>query len=217
MMTIAPEQEGAVDLISRLVKNKIVASFGHSNATYEQTRQGIKAGINHVTHLFNAIRSFHHREPGPLLALFEDKNVSMQVIPDGVHIHPAVLNASFYTLGIERWITITDGMQAIGLPDGKYIYNGIEYESKNGTARYHDGTLIGTAQGMSQLLQKLMQFTGCSLVDAVKTVTENPTRLLGIEKKKGFIEKAKDADLVILDKDYSIWATIVGGEVVYKK
>ncbi len=107
-------------------------------------------------------------------------------------------------------------MQAIGLPDGKYNYNGIEYESKNGTARYHDGTLIGTALGLSQLVRKFIQFTGCSLASAIKTVTENPAKLLGMEDKKGTIAKGKDADLVILNDDYSVRTTIVNGRIVYK-
>ncbi len=108
-------------------------------------------------------------------------------------------------------------MRAIGLPDGKYFYNGIEYEARDGTARYKDGTLIGTALGLSQLLQRLITFTGCPPDVAIKTVTENPARLLGIEKRKGFIAPGKDADLILLDRDYSVKTTIVGGKVVYRQ
>ncbi|GAI92231.1 unnamed protein product, partial [marine sediment metagenome] len=104
-----------------------------------------------------------------------------------------------------------------GLPDGVYVYNGVKYESKNGTSRYFDGTLIGTSLGLIQLLLRLMEFTNCSLDYAIKTVTENPARALGIDDRKGTIAVGKDADLVILDHDYSIWSTIAGGKVVFKK
>jgi len=105
----------------------------------------------------------------------------------------------------------------MGLPDGIYIYNGKEYESKNGTARYSDGTLIGTALGLIQMVLRLMEFSDCSLETAIKTVTENPARLLGIEDKKGSIAVGKDADFVVLDHDYSVWSTIVNGKIVFQK
>ncbi len=217
MMTIAPELNGSLDIIRNLVDSKIIASFGHSNALYSEALKGIDAGISHVTHLFNAMRSFHHREPGPLLAIFETEKISVQIIPDGVHFHPSVLKFLFKIIGGERCIAIADGMQPIGLADGIYIYNGIEYESKGGTARYRDGTLMGTALGLSQLVLRLKEFTNTSLDVAIKTVTENPAKLLGIENRKGSIAVGKDADLVILDNDYSVWATVVGGKIVFQK
>jgi N-acetylglucosamine-6-phosphate deacetylase len=217
MMTIAPELGGCLDIIHSLADSNIVASFGHSHADYEQTLEGIKAGISHVTHLFNAMASLHHRAPGPLAAIFENGQVSAQVIADGIHIQPPVVKLAFNILGPEQIVLITDGMQAMGLPEGKYVYNGIEYESKDGTARYKDGTLIGTALGLSEIVSKFVQLTGCTLEAAVKTVTENPAKLLGIYDKKGSITVGKDADLVLLEKDSSVYATIVGGKVVFQK
>jgi N-acetylglucosamine-6-phosphate deacetylase len=217
MMTIAPELPGSIPIIERLVSSDVVASFGHSNATYEQTLAGFDAGISHVTHLFNAMPPLHHRSPGPLIAIFQAESVTAQLICDGVHIHPSVLKLAFGLLGPQRVIPITDGMQAIGLPDGKYFYNGIEYEARDGAARYKDGTLIGTALGLSQLLPRLITFTGCPPDVAIKTVTENPARLLGIEKRKGFIAPGKDADVILLNRDYSVNTTVVGGKVVYRQ
>ncbi len=217
MMTIAPELQGSLPIIKSLVTSGVIASFGHSSATYEQTIQGFDAGISHVTHLFNAMPSLHHRAPGPLVAIFQRPSVSVQTITDGVHLHPAVLKFTFETIGPKRIIPITDGIQAIGLPDGKYIYNGIEYESKAGTARYADGTLIGTSLSLNRLLKRLMDFTNCPFDVAVKTVTENPARLLGIDNKKGSIATGKDADLVLLDCDFSVHATIVGGKFVFEE
>lgn len=217
VMTIAPELAGSLEIIRSLVDSNIVASFAHSEANYEQTLAGLAAGISHVTHLFNAMSPLHHRCPGPLVAIFENEKVTAQLIADGVHIHPSVLRMAFEILGPNRIVLITDGMQAMGKPDGKYIYNGVEYESKNGAARYKDGTLIGTALGLSELVKRLMTFTNCSLDVAVKTVTENPARLLGIEDRKGSIAVGKDADLVLLDDDLSVHVTIVGGRVVFGK
>ena len=217
MMTIAPEVEGSLEIIRRLVDSNIVASFAHSEADYEQTLTGIAAGISHVTHLFNAMPGVHHRSPGPLVAIFENENVTAQLIGDGVHIHPSVLKFAFEILGPNRVILITDGMQAMGLPDGHYVYNGVEYESKNGAARYKDGTLIGTALGLSELVKRLISFTGCGLDVAVKTVTENPAKVLGLADRKGSIAVGKDADFVLLDDDLSIHTTIVGGKIVFQK
>lgn len=216
MMTIAPELPGSLDIIPSLVRSGAVASFGHSSATYEQALEGFKAGISHATHLFNAMPSIHHRAPGPLVAIFQTESVTAQLITDGVHMHPAILRLAFEKLGPARSIPITDGMQAIGLGDGKFVYNGVEYESRQGAARYKDGTLIGTALGLSQMLARFIEFTSCPLDVAIRTVTENPARVLGIEDKKGSIAAGKDADLVLLDADLSVHATIVGGRIVFR-
>lgn len=217
MMTIAPELEGGLEIIRRLAASGIVASFAHSEANYEQTLAGIDAGISHVTHLFNAMSGIHHRSPGPLVAIFENENITAQIIADGVHIHPSVLKLAFDILGPERVVLITDGMQAMGLPDGQYIYNGIEYQSRDGAARYKDGTLIGTALGLSELVKRFIGFTDCGLEAAVKMVTENPAKVLGLTDSKGSIAVGKDADLVLLDDDLSVQATIVGGKMVFEK
>ena len=217
IMTIAPELPGSLDIIQRLTELKVIASFGHSAATYEHTLDGFDAGISHVTHLFNTMAGLHHRSPGPLIAIFEIKNVTTQIIPDGVHIHPAVLKFAFETLGPERIIPITDGARALGLADGKYIYNGIEYESKDGAARYKDGTLIGTALGLNQLLKKLVTFTDCPFDVAIRTAAENPARLLGLDEKKGSIAPGKDADLVLLEPDFTVHTTIVAGKIVFQR
>ena len=215
MMTIAPESPGSLQIIRRLVDSRVIASFGHSNATYEQTLDGFNIGISHVTHLFNTMPSVHHRSPGPLIAIFQTNHITAQLICDGVHIHPAVLKFAFETLGPNRVIPITDGMQALGLGDGKYLYNGIEYESTNGTARYKDGTLIGAALGLNQLLRRFITFTDCPFDVAIRTVTQNPAELLGLEDKKGSIAPGKDADLVLLDHDCSVHTTIVAGKIVF--
>jgi N-acetylglucosamine-6-phosphate deacetylase len=217
MMTLAPELPGALDLVEALVAQSTIASLGHTNATYEQTLDGFSAGIHHVTHLFNAMRSLHHRDPGPLTAIFNHDSVTVQVIPDGVHVAPPVLELALSRLGHDRVVLITDGMQALGLPEGKYVYNDLDYVSSGGAARYHDGTLIGTAVGLSDLVKRTLTLTGCSRQAAIDMVTKNPARLLGLDHRKGAIQVGMDADLVLLNQDLSVHKTCVAGQVVYSQ
>jgi N-acetylglucosamine-6-phosphate deacetylase len=217
MMTIAPELPESRQIIGSLVESGTIASFGHSSATYEQTHDGFDAGISHVTHLFNAMPSIHHRSPGPLVAIFESEHITAQVITDGVHIHPSVLKFAYEKLGPDRTFPITDGMRAIGLGDGMFIYNSIEYESKAGAARYKDGTLIGTALGLSQMIERFIAFTDCPLDTAIRMVTQNPAGLLGLQDKKGTIAVGKDADLILFDDNLSVHTTIVNGKIVFQK
>ncbi len=217
MMTVAPEAKGCLDIIRALTQRGVIASFGHSPADYEQTKRGIEAGISHVTHLFNAMGPILHRDPGPIPAIFEKESVTAQLIADGVHIHPSVMSFACELLGDERLVLITDGMQAMGLPDGSYEYNGLRYESRSGTARYLDGTLIGTSLGMSQLVERCFTLTGSSLLTAVRAASYNPARVLGIEKNRGSIEPGKDADIVVLNSDFSVWKTIKRGRIIYEE
>ena len=216
IMTIAPELEGNLQIIERLKKVGTVASFGHSAASYEQALAGIDAGITHVTHLYNAMPPMHHRDPGPLPALVQS-SVSVQVIPDGVHIHPAMLDLTCKLFGHERIVSITDGMQAMGLPEGEYEYNGVRYLAQGGTARYQDGTLIGTALGMDELVRRLRHYGSLTREQALRTANINPAQVLGIDDRKGVIEEGRDADLAVLDSDLRVIATIVSGKVVYER
>lgn len=217
MMTLAPELPDCLPLIRRLSAQGVVASFGHSRADYAQTVAGLKAGIRHATHLFNAMVGIHHREPGPVPALLEKPDVTLQIIADGVHLHPAVLRLLARELSPERAVLITDAMQAMGLPDGRYVYNQIPYESTGGTARYADGTLIGTALGLNRLVQRFQGFTGCSLAAAVRAASLNPARVLGLDKRTGSLESGKNADLVLLNPDFSVWQTWKRGRLVYEQ
>ena len=217
MMTIAPELPGNIEIIKHLVKHKVVASFAHSDADYEETKKGFEAGINHVTHIFNAMRSLHHRTPGPLAAIFENNNISVQIISDGHHLHPSIVNIIYELIGGKRCICITDGMHGIGLPDGYYMYNGRKYESKKGAARYLDGTLIGSTMSLGNIALNFMEFTGCTFETAINSVTKNPAKLLNIYNEKGSLDLGKDADIVLFDKDNSIFTTLVNGKIVYQK
>jgi len=217
MLTLAPELDGCAEIVKRCASSGIVVSLGHTCASFEQAMQGFSDGITHVTHFFNAMPSIHHRNPGPVIAILQSPSVSVQVIPDGVHLDKNILKFVYDTLGSDRFVTITDGIQALGLPDGKYVYNSVEYVSRDGAARYHDGTLIGTALGQDQLLNRLIKFTGATMEDAIKTLTLNPARVLGIDNRKGSIAKGKDADLVLLDQENTAVLTMVNGRIVFDK
>ena len=217
MMTIAPEVDGALDVIRELVNRGVVASFGHSNANYEETKAGLAAGISHVTHIFNTMRPLHHRDPGPVPAIFEQPDVTVQVICDGIHLHEKMVRYIYRQFGDERCICITDSMRATGLPEGRYVYYGKEYESRGGTARYLDGTLIGTTYSLHQMMLNFLDFTDCSLEAAVSATASNPAKVLGIDDRKGTLAVGKDADLVVLDQDRSVWAAIIGGRITYRK
>lgn len=216
IMTIAPEMPGNLDVIRRLAAAGTVPSIGHSDATYEETLRGFDAGVGHVTHLYNAMPGLHHREPGPLLAIFENEGIRAEIISDGVHVCSDVVRWTARQLGADRCVCVTDGIHGTGLPEGRYEFNGREYESRGGTARYLDGSLIGTTLGLGEILRRFVRWTGMPLADAIRTVTANPARAIGLESRKGSIEVGKDADLVILDDDLEVRTTIVSGDVVFQ-
>jgi len=210
MMTIAPELPGNLDIVRSLLSLGIIPSFGHSEATYAETKIAFDAGISHVTHLFNAMPPLSHRAPGPLTAIFESQHVSAQIISDGHHVDPAVVALAFKFLGPLRTICITDGVQGIGLPPGKYLFNGREYETMQGAARYLDGTLIGSTKGLSQIIAEFKKYTHCSVQQRLR-VRHSRRRggCLGIDNRYGTLETGKQADIVLFDDDLSVWSTFV--------
>ncbi|MBZ0201068.1 MAG: N-acetylglucosamine-6-phosphate deacetylase, partial [Ignavibacteriaceae bacterium] len=217
MMTIAPELEGNLDIIKKLKAKNVVPSFAHSDANYEETKKGFEAGINHVTHIFNAMPSFNHRAPSPLSAIFENETITAQIISDGHHLHPSAVKILYKILGPKRCVCITDGMHGIGLPEGKYVYNGREYNSIDGAARYLDGKLLGSTTPLWNIALKFKEFTGSTFEEAINSVSINPATVIGVNNKKGSLEKGKDADVVIIDDDNSIFLTIVEGKICYQK
>ncbi|MBO3762975.1 MAG: N-acetylglucosamine-6-phosphate deacetylase [Candidatus Brockarchaeota archaeon] len=217
MMTIAPELKGAHKLIEILNKNNVIPSFGHSAANYEETQEAIRLGLKHVTHLFNAMNPIHHRSPGPVIAILESKEVTAQLIVDGMHIHPSVVKFVSKILGEDRILLITDGVRSLGLPDGKYFYDGLTYISKDGTARYTDGTLVGTSVGISELARRFIIFSDFPLRTVAKVASYNAAKLLTLEKRKGSVEEGKDADIAILDNSFKVYATLVEGKIVFLK
>jgi N-acetylglucosamine-6-phosphate deacetylase len=215
LMTLAPELPGAPDITKTLLQQGVIPSFGHSDATYIEAKKGFELGIRHTTHIFNAMNPIHHREPGPITAIFERDDITAQIISDGHHLNPAIVNLIYRNIGYERCICITDGMQAMGLPEGGYIYNGREYISKAGAAKYTDGTLIGSTTSLGNIAHKFMEYTGCTPKEAIDSITYNPAKLLNLEKQTGSIKEGLNADLVILNKNFDALVTLVNGIIVH--
>jgi N-acetylglucosamine-6-phosphate deacetylase len=207
IVVLAPELKGALGLIRLLRRHKIVASLGHTGATYEQTLKGIDAGIAQVTHTFNRMRVFDHRDPGAIGAVLTDNRLACEVIADGVHVHPVALKLLLGCKGLEGISLITDSTAAQKFPSKKRCGD---------IFRLKDGTLYGTALTLNKALRNAVKFLGLGLAEAVRLVTLNPAKVLKIDKNKGSLAVGKDADLIIFDENFKVKMTFVEGKMVYK-
>ncbi len=215
LTTIAPEIPGAIELIKHASLLGITVSIGHSNATYKEALAGIKAGASHATHLFNAMRAYHHREPGILGAVLENPKVSVELIMDLVHVHLSTTRLVCKLKPKDKVIIVTDAIRATDMPDGVYK-NRYELHVKNGEVRLPDGTLAGSNLTLDKALRNLVFKLGISLKDAVAMMTVNPAKDIKVDDEIGSIEVGKRADLVILDKKLNVMKTIVGGEIAFE-
>lgn len=213
LVTLAPEKEGALALIRHLKETGVIASIGHSDATYDEVVIGIQAGLRHVTHLFNGMRGIHHREPGVVGAALLHSELKAEMIVDGIHIGPKMVKLALQNKGSEGILLITDAMQAKCLGDGHYQLGGQEVTVKNGEARLQDETLAGSILRMGQAIRNMMSFTNCSLRDIITMSSENPAKALGIFDVKGSIEIGKVADLVVLNREHEVHTTLCRGLV----
>jgi N-acetylglucosamine-6-phosphate deacetylase len=216
LVTLAPELDDEFATTHRLRDQGVVLSIGHSLATYEQACVSFQNGIKCGTHLFNAQTSIDHRKPGLAVALLNTPEVYTGVIVDGIHLHPAMVKLAWTSKGNRRLITVTDAISALGMPPGKYKLGEFEIKVTQTTVTLADGTLAGSNITQQKSLRNLMAWTGCTLHEAVQTVTANPAEMLNLPKK-GRIITGADADLVMIDRDLNIKSTIVGGEILYKE
>ncbi|WP_234783952.1 N-acetylglucosamine-6-phosphate deacetylase [Mycobacteroides immunogenum] len=178
MVTIAPELPGALPAIELLATRGVTVAVGHTDATYEQTLQAISAGATVATHLFNAMRPVHHREPGPIPALLESPAVTIELIADGVHIHPAIYRMVLATVGPDRIALVTDAMCAAGMPDGAYQLGQLPVRVAGGEARLPDGTIAGSTASMAELYRFAETQAGARI--AALQTSVNPRRAVGI-------------------------------------
>ena len=218
MMTMAPELPGGLELLGPLADAACIGSLGHTEATFDEARAGFKKGVRHVTHLYNAMRGLHHREPGALGAVLMDHGVTAQLITDGVHVHPDLLRWTASVLAPDALVLITDALPAAGLPDGVYSYDGRDYHSENGSAWSREGPepkLFGTTCLMDELIRRAMIFMGISFQQAIAMASLNPARTLGVEKRLGSLASGRQADLVLWNQDYHVTETIIRGETAW--
>jgi N-acetylglucosamine 6-phosphate deacetylase (EC 3.5.1.25) len=212
LVTIAPEIEGSLDLIKFLKEKGIIVSVGHTDSTYDEVAAGFKAGITHATHVFNAMRGFHHREVGTLGAIF-DLDISAELIADGIHsVFPAIRTV-LKLKGKKNTNLITDAMMAANLSDGLYQLGGQDVYVKDGAARLKSGVLAGSTLTLDKAVKNILANTDLSLYESVALASYNSAKVIGVHDRKGLIKEGYDADIVIFDDDINIKKTIVGGKI----
>ena len=212
-VTIAPELPGAISLIERY-SARLTFAIGHSGADYPTAITANKAGAKSVTHLFNAMVPFRHREPG-ILGAASDSDMTCELICDGRHVDPSAIRIALKCMGLDRVAAVTDSMQAAGMQDGEYVLAGRPVTVKGPDALLHDGTRAGSLLTMDRALANLMNFAGLSLKEALPLLTANPAEVARVGNRKGSLEEGKDADIVILRRDCSVYATIASGITVF--
>ncbi len=215
MITLAPEVEGAEAFVKQLSEQypHVILSIGHSDASYEKTKESFSWGVSHATHLFNAMNPYHHREPGIVGAVF-DSEVTCDIIADLVHTHPSSLELVHHVKK-DKLILITDAMRAGCMKCGTYDLGGRKVMVEGSQAILEDGTLAGSVLELNIALKNMTTVTSMTVAEAVNAVTKIPGQKLGL--KKGELKEGYDADIVIFDENFSIISTIVGGEVKYHR
>jgi len=209
MITIAPELPGALEVIAEAARRKVCVSIGHSDATLDAARAGVRAGARHATHTFNAMRPLDHRDPGILGEVLTDAQLSADIIADGIHLAPEVVQIFLRTKGLERSVLITDATAAAGMPDGIYQLGPIQVEVKDGKCT-KDGNLAGSVLTMDRAVRNLTQFAGWSLQNAVRAATLNPANATGLTQH-GQLVPGAEANIVVLSPEGAVRRTIVRG------
>lgn len=211
MITIAPECPGALKIIRRYARTGVIVSFGHSKAGYAQTLAAIKAGARNVTHFYNAMNPLHHREPGPVAAVLENKNVMIELIADGNHVHPAVIKMTYALFGAGRIMLITDSMGTEFPGEGSYKnerYGRVAV--KNGGIFSPGGSLIGSTLSLLDMCANMDKWSGCGMASALRMATSNPAGLLKI--RAGRLAPGYPSDFILTDKAYKLKGVYMGGQ-----
>lgn len=213
LVDIAPEEPGAMEFIDR-AKGEVVISLAHTASDYDTAKKAIEHGASHATHLYNAMPPMNHRNPGVIGAVRDSEKCHVELICDGVHIHPSVIRATFAMFGAERMILISDSMRATGLEDGEYTLGGQPVTVKGNLATLHDGTIAGSATNLMDCMRFAVKEAGIPLETAVMCATENPAKEIGIFHETGSIAAGKKADFVLLDKELNIIGVYIDGKEI---
>ncbi len=212
LLSIAPEEPGALEFI-RAVAGEVMVSIAHTTADYDTTMAALAAGAGHVTHLFNAMPGFTHRAPGVVGAAFDTPHCRVELITDGVHIHPAMVRATFQLFGADRVVLVSDTMRAAGMADGEYTLGGQAVTKKGNVAALADGTLAGSVTDLMDCMRTAVSF-GIPLADAVRAAAVNSARAIGIFSRYGSLDAGKQANVVLLDRELNLKAVIFKGKIV---
>ncbi|MER6117028.1 N-acetylglucosamine-6-phosphate deacetylase [Streptomyces sp. A0642] len=217
MFTLATELPGGIDSVRLLAEHGVIAAIGHTDATYEQTVEAIDAGATVATHLFNAMPALGHRAPGPIAALLEDERITVELINDGTHLHPAALELAYHHAGAHRVALITDAMDAAGFGDGRYQLGPLAVDVEDGVARLVEGgSIAGSTLTLDTAFHRAVTIDRIPVGDVVQSISANPARLLGVYDRVGSLEPGKDADLVVLDEDFRLTGVMRRGEWIVR-
>lgn len=217
LVSLAPEVEGASELIRHLNKNGIVASIGHTDATYADVKTAIENGATNVTHTYNAQKALHHREIGTVGSAMLFDELNCEAICDTIHLSVPAIKLLIKNKPHDKFTLITDAMRAKHMPDGESELGGQKVFVKNGEARLADGTLAGSILKMNDAVKNLVLKCDVKFTDAIDFATINPALNLGLGESKGSIKKGKDADFAVLDGEFNVLLTVRAGKVIYKK
>nr|WSX51186.1 N-acetylglucosamine-6-phosphate deacetylase [Streptomyces sp. NBC_00974] len=213
MVTLATELPGGLDSVRLLAEHGVIAAIGHTDSTYDQTLEAIDAGATVATHLYNAMPGLEHRAPGPIAALLEDERVTVELINDGTHLHPAMLELAFHHAGAHRVALITDAMDAAGFGDGIYHLGPLEVEVKQGVARLVEGgSIAGSTLTLDTAFKRSVTIDKLPVESVVQAISANPARLIGLYDRVGSLEPGKYADLVVLDAAFDVKGVMRRGE-----
>jgi len=210
---IAPELDGAINVIEMLKKKDVQVRLGHSDATLEQVNAAVAAGANQGVHTFNAMSPFHHREPGMVGAIFTNPDIYAELICDLVHVHTKACKALAHAKGADKTVLVTDCMCAGGLPDGNHKLGELEVVVEGGVSRLPDGTLAGSTTSMIECVKHMHRDIGVPLEAAVNMATTAPAKALGLFKTLGSLDIGKSADIIGVDEDLNIRFVMVDGEI----
>ncbi|MCM1992768.1 N-acetylglucosamine-6-phosphate deacetylase [Oceanirhabdus seepicola] len=216
IITLAPEEDEGNKFIKEMNKRGIVLSVGHSNATFDETIQGIEAGISYATHTFNGMRGLHHREPGVVGAIFS-KDIYCELIADKIHVHKGFFDAFIKINGKNKVILVTDSMRAGCMNCGEYELGGQRVLVDESSARLVDGTLAGSILKLKDGVKNIKDNTSYELKDIIKMASLNCAHVLGLENEIGSIKKGKHADIILFNDEFKVNHTIINGKSVYKR
>ncbi len=216
VVTLAPEIDGALEVAAWLASVGVTASAGHTDATYEEMEAAVDAGVRHVAHLFNGMRPFHHRDPGAAGAALTDGRVTVELIADGVHLHPGALSLAAAAKGVGKTALVSDSISPAGLPDGEYLFGGLRVRLRGGRCLLESGALAGSTIRLCDAVRNMVELVGVPMAEAVEMASSTPAAIIGMADRKGRLEPGMDADLTVLDRDFSVLLTVVGGRVVHE-
>jgi len=212
VVALAPEKDPDGSFVEHVTKKGVKVSLGHTNATYEEMKNGVDHGATIAVHTYNGMKGLHHREPGALGEVFLDDRIYSEVISDFIHTHLASVKILIKIKGTDKVILISDAMPACGLGDGEYIFGGQKVLVKEGVAKLENGSLAGSTLTLDKALANIT-FLGVPLFEACKMASLNPAKAIGVDNRKGSIKVGKDADIVVLNNDLTVYMTIIEGKV----